>query len=103
MYAIIEESGVQYRVQEGDFIEIARLNKKPGETVTIDKVLLVADGDSVSIGKPILDKAKVTAEVVAHDRQKKIVVYKYKPKKSYARMLGHRQDYTSIKVTGISL
>lgn len=103
MYAIIEESGFQYRVNIGDVIDVARLEKKPGDKVKLSKVLLVADGDKITVGKPLLDKASVSAEVILDDRKKKVVVYKYKPKKSYALMKGHRQDFTRIKITEISL
>ncbi len=102
MYAIIEESGFQYRVKEGDIVDVPRMQKKPGDKVKLSKVLLIADGDKVTVGKPALDKATVNAEVVLADRKKKVVVYKYKPKKSYALMKGHRQDFTRIKITGIS-
>ena len=103
MYAVIEEAGFQYRVNVGDIIDVARLEKKPGEKMKISKVLMIADGDKITVGKPLLDKAVVNAEVILEDRQKKVVVYKYKPKKSYALMKGHRQDFTRIKITEISL
>ncbi|MBI5555199.1 MAG: 50S ribosomal protein L21 [Elusimicrobia bacterium] len=102
MYAVIEESGFQYRVNVGDIIDVARLEKKPGEKVKLAKVLLVGDGDKISVGQPILDNAAVNAEVILDDRKRKVVVYKYKPKKSYALMKGHRQDFTRIKITDIS-
>jgi len=103
MYEVIEEAGFQYRVNVGDIIDVARLEKKPGEKMKISKVLMIADGDKITVGKPLLDKAVVNAEVILEDRQKKVVVYKYKPKKSYALMKGHRQDFTRIKITEISL
>lgn len=103
MYAIVESGGVQFKVQEGDVIDVPKLAKASGETVTLDKVLLVADGDKISVGTPLVGKAVVNAEVVGAGRTKKIAVFKYKPKKSYALMKGHRQDYTKIKITAISL
>jgi large subunit ribosomal protein L21 len=103
MYAIVEQAGVQFRVSEGDVIEVPRMHSKIGDKIQLEKVLLVADGEKFSVGKPEVDKATVKAEVVGEDRAKKVVVFKYKPKKSYARMMGHRQDFTRIKITGISL
>ncbi len=103
MYAIVEEAGFQYRVKEGDIVDVPRMQKKPGDKIKLAKVLMVADGDKISVGKPVLEKATVNAEVVLDDRKKKIVVYKYKSKKSYALMKGHRQDFTRLKITGISL
>jgi large subunit ribosomal protein L21 len=103
MYAIIEEAGFQFRVKEGDIVDVPRMQKKPGDKIKLAKVLMVADGEKINIGKPVLEKATVNAEVILDDRAKKVVVYKYKSKKSYALMKGHRQDFTRVKITGISI
>jgi large subunit ribosomal protein L21 len=103
MYAIVEQAGVQYRVKEGDIIDVPNMDRKTGDKVKLDKVLMVMDGEKVNIGTPVVDKAEVNAEVIHEDRKKKVVVFKYKRKKSYALMKGHRQDYTRLKITGISL
>lgn len=102
MYAIVESGGVQFRVQKGDVIEVPKMDKVAGEKITLDKVLLVGDSDKISVGKPMIQTAVVNAEVVGRGKAKKIMVFKYKRKKSYALMKGHRQNYTKIKITAIS-
>lgn len=103
MHAIIETGGKQYRVTEGDTIYIEKLNVEAGETVTFDRVLSVTDGDKLTFGKPTVDGAKVIASVDKNGKQKKVVVYKMKPKKNYRRKQGHRQPYTKVTITNISV
>jgi len=100
MYAIIETGGKQLRVTEGNEVFVEKLNAGEGETVTFDNVLLVG-GDSLTVGSPYVKGAKVEAKVVKHGKQKKIIVFKYKPKKKYRRKQGHRQPYTKLEITKI--
>ncbi len=102
MYAIIRDRGMQYRVEPGqvlmlDLIEAA----EPGSQIEIGEVLLVGDGDAVQVGSPILDGAKVRAEVLGVAKGDKIVVFRYRNKKRYRRRTGHRQRYTQVKVSAI--
>ena len=98
MHAIIETGGKQYKVAEGDPLFIEKLPVEAGETVTFDKVLAVLDGDKATFGAPVVDGAKVTASVVKNGKGKKVIVFKYKPKKGYRRKQGHRQPYTKVTI-----
>lgn len=102
MFAVFASGGKQHRVSEGEVLRLERLDGEPGDELVFDKVLLVADGDAVQVGKPYLDGGKVTAEVVRHDRGKKIRVLKFKRRKDYMRRQGHRQWFTEVRITGIS-
>jgi len=102
MFAVFSSGGKQHRVTEGEVIKLERLTAEPGEEVVFDKVLIVADGDQVNVGQPYVDGGKVTAEVIAHDRGKKIRIIKFKRRKDYMRRQGHRQWFTQLKITGIS-
>jgi large subunit ribosomal protein L21 len=103
MYAIIETGGKQYRVSQGDTIIVEKLPAEVGTTITLDKVHLVNTGDTVRVGTPYVSGAKVLAKVVEHGRGKKIVVFKYKPKKNYHRKQGHRQPYTKLTIETIQV
>ncbi len=102
MYAIIETGGKQYKVSEGDVIFVEKLDVEAGSTVTIDKVLVVADGADVKVGAPLVDGATVTATAVKNGKEKKIIVYKYKAKKGYHKKQGHRQPYTKLEIQKIN-
>ena len=103
MYAIVEISGKQYKVQEGDIVFVDRLEElEEGKTTTFDKVLLVSDGDKVTVGTDTVKGAKVKATVVGHGKAKKVVVFKYKPKKNERKIRGHRQPYTKIQIEKIT-
>ena len=102
MFAVFSSGGKQHRVSEGEVIKLELLTAEPGQEVVFDKVLMVADGDQVTVGQPYVDGGKVTAEVLAHDRGKKIRVIKFKRRKDYMRRQGHRQWFTQLKITGIS-
>ena len=102
-YAIVQTGGKQYRVEPGDTIRVETLPGDDGDTVELDDVLLVSQDGDVSVGNPTVPGAKVTAELVGRGRDKKVVVFKYKPKTRYRRKNGHRQSYTELKVTEILL
>ena len=101
MYAIIQTGGKQYRVAEGDVITIEKLDIADGETVIFDSVLTIVKEGEVVIGKPLVIGAKVSAKVVDHGREKKILVFRYKAKSNYRRRQGHRQPYTSVVIEKI--
>lgn len=102
MYAIIATGGKQYRVQEGDQIKVEKLAGDPGEKIEFNQVLLLADGEDVSIGAPYVDGSKVMGEVQDQARAKKIEVIKFKRRKHHMKRMGHRQSFTAVKITGIS-
>lgn len=103
MYAVIESGGKQYRVELGSEIEVESLTAEAGKTVQIERVLLVADGDETAIGQPTVEGARVSMDVVRHDRGDKIVVFKYQPKARRRVKHGHRQDLTVLRVSDIVL
>ena len=102
MYAIMETGSKQYKVSEGDFVFVEKLDVEAGSDVTIDKVLVVANGDDVKVGAPYVEGATVTASAVKNGKEKKIIVYKYKPKKGYHKKQGHRQPYTKLEIKKIN-
>ncbi len=101
MYAVIVSGGKQHRVTEGEVLRLEKIEAATGETVDFDKVLLVANGDDVKIGEPVVDGAKVSAEVVAHGRADKVTIIKFRRRKHSMKRQGHRQWYTEVKITGI--
>jgi large subunit ribosomal protein L21 len=101
MYAVIETGGKQYKVQEGEEIRVEKLDVEEGNEYKFDKVMLISKDGDLKIGKPYLEGAAVNATVVKHDKEKKIIVFKYKPKKDYKKKQGHRQPYTQIKIEKI--
>ncbi len=102
MYAIIETGGKQYKVSEGDVVFVEKLDVEAGAAVTIDKVLVVANGDDIKVGTPFVEGATVEASAVKNGKDKKIIVYKYKAKKGYHKKQGHRQPYTKLEITKIN-
>jgi large subunit ribosomal protein L21 len=102
-YAIIKTGGRQFRVAEGDTIDVDLLGVEPGKTATFGDVLLFADGKDVSHGNPLISGAKVTAEVVEQRKDKKVVAFKYRRRKGYHRTVGHRRKLTRVKINSISL
>ena len=101
MYAIIATGGKQYKVSEGDIINVEKLGVEAGETVTFDQVLAVSDNE-MKVGSPFVDGASVTASVAENGRGKKVIVYKYKRKTGYHKKNGHRQAYTKVKIEKIN-
>ena len=100
MYAIIATGGKQYKVEEGDVIRVEKLGKEEGEAVTFEDVLAVS-GDSIRVGEDV-KAASVEGEVVENGKWRKVIVYKYKPKSGYHKKNGHRQQYTTVKITKIN-
>jgi len=101
IYAIIETGGKQYRVDPGQTIDVERLDAAEGSTVELDRVLLIADGDQVTIGTPTVDGAKVVATSKGSGKGDKVIVFKYKPKVRYRKKTGHRQQYTRLVIDKI--
>ena len=101
MYAIIEACGRQYKVQEGETVYFEKLDAEEGKKVSFDKVVLVSNEGKVEVGAPYVSGAKVEGKVVSNGRGKKILVFKYKPKKNERKTRGHRQDYTKVEITSI--
>ena len=103
LYAIAETSGQQFWFEIDKYYDIDRLNAKEKDKITIDKILLIKNKDTVSIGKPYIKNAKIELEVVSHKRDKKITVYKMRPKKKTRKKMGHRQELTRVMVKSISI
>lgn len=101
MYAVIASGGKQHKVMVGDTIYVEKLDKEDGAAVEFE-ALLYADGDDVLIGTPVLDNVKVTGKIVKQVRSKKVIVFKYKPKKNIRKKNGHRQPYTAVEITAIN-
>jgi large subunit ribosomal protein L21 len=102
MYAVIKTGGKQYRVAQGETLKIETVAGDVGSAITLDKVLMVGDGDKVSVGKPLLNGASVKATIVSHGRGDKVKIFKMKRRKHYQKHQGHRQNYTEIRIDGIS-
>ncbi len=98
MYAVIETGGKQYKVTEGQTIEVEKLPHEIGETVELDRVLLLVDGDKVVAGTPTVEGAVVSATVLRQDRRRKVIVFKYKARERYRRKKGHRQAFTRLRI-----
>ena len=101
MYAVVVTGGKQFRVQEGDVIFVEKLNAEVDSTVELTEVLAVSNGETLTVGAPVVEGAKVVAKVAAQGKAKKVTVFKYKPKKNYRRKKGHRQPYTRVTVEQI--
>lgn len=101
MYAIIKTGGKQYKVEEGQIIKIEKLPAEEGENVEFDRVLAVSDDEDTTFGRPFIEDATVTGEVIEQGKNKKIIVMKYKPKRRYKKKTGHRQPYTKVKIESI--
>jgi len=103
LYAIAETSGQQFWFEENKYYDIDRLNAKEKDKITLEKVLLLKDKDTITLGKPYVKDAKIELEVISHRRDKKILVYKMRPKKKTRRKMGHRQELTRVMVKSITL
>ncbi|MFP8966633.1 50S ribosomal protein L21 [Pokkaliibacter sp. CJK22405] len=102
MYAVIVSGGKQYRVQAGETLKLEKLTAEVGANIEFDKVLLVANGDDVKIGAPVVGGAVVSAEVVSHGRGEKVTSIKFRRRKHHMKRIGHRQWFTEVKITGIN-
>ena len=102
MYAVIKTGGKQYRVAEGQTLRVEKLGVEEGGDVEFDQVLMVADGDDIKVGAPLVDGGKVTATVVGNGRGDKVKIIKFRRRKHHRKQMGHRQSYTEVKITGIS-
>lgn len=101
MYAVFRSGGKQYRASEGDRVRVERLDADEGDAVEFDQVLMVADGADVTLGSPLVEDSRVQGVVTAQGRGKKIVVTKFKRRKNYKRIMGHRQQFTEVEITSI--
>lgn len=101
MYAVLESGGKQYRVSEGDVIRVEKLEAEVDASVVIDRVLMVCSDDKVTVGAPLVSGASVSAKVVEHGKEDKVIIFKYRRKKNYRRFRGHRQQYTELKIESI--
>lgn len=102
MYAVFVSGGKQHRVVEGDLVKLELIEAEPGSAIEFDQVLLVASGDDVKIGAPVVEGGKVQAEVVTHGRGDKVRIIKFRRRKHHRKQMGHRQYFTEVKITGIS-
>ena len=103
MYAVVISGGKQHRIQEGDLLQVEKIDAEVGNEIVLDQVLIVGGEGEAKIGSPTIEGATVRAEVVKHGRAKKIIVFKRKRHKGYTRKQGHRQEYTHIKIKGIEV
>ena len=102
MYAVIKTGGKQYRVTAGDKLRVETLDAAEGEDVQITEVLMIGNGDDVTIGSPMISNASVTARVLEHGRAKKVNIVKFHRRKHHRKQMGHRQNYTALEITSIS-
>jgi len=102
MYAVIRTGGKQYKVAQGDTLDVEKLHAEQGTSVELGDVLMLVDGDKVTVGTPTVAGAKVSAKVVEHGRGEKVRIIKFRRRKHYRKQAGHRQDYTRLEITGIS-
>ena len=102
MFAVLSAGGKQYKVSQGDLIEVEKLESNTGDTVTLDQVLMIGEGENIEVGSPYVSGCKVTGEVVEQGKGPKIIVFKKKRRKNYRRKNGHRQLFTQLKITEIT-
>ena len=102
MYAVIKTGGKQYRVTQGETLKIETVSGEVGSAIVLDKVLMVGNGDKLSVGKPLLSGATVTATIVSNGRGEKVKIFKMRRRKHYQKHQGHRQNYTEIRIDGIT-
>lgn len=101
MYAIIASGGKQYRVEKDEVLRIEKISGEIGDAVTFDKVLLLADAEKVTVGRPLVDNIAVRGHIIEQDKAKKVIVFKFKRRKRYRRTHGHRQPFTAVKIDAI--
>ena len=103
MYAIVHTGGKQYKIQEGETLRVEKMAGDVGSEISFDQVLMVSDGENISVGQPVLENAAVKATIVEQGKAKKVLVFKYKRRKRYRRKQGHRQQYTAVKIDKIEM
>lgn len=101
MYAVIETGGKQYRVEAGQTLVVEKLTGEPGDAIEFDRVLLLSSDEAVAVGRPVIEGAKVTGQIVEQTKGEKLVVYKFKRRKDYRRRNGHRQQLTAVKINDV--
>jgi large subunit ribosomal protein L21 len=101
VYAVIETGGKQYRVEPGDTVRVESLPGEMGDAVAFDRVLLISDDESVAVGRPVIEGARVTGEIVEHGLGEKLTVYKFKRRKNQRKRNGHRQQFTAVKINEV--
>ncbi len=101
MFAVIKTGGKQYRVSQGDKLRVESLDAEEGDAVSLDQVMMVGEGDKVTVGEPLISGASVNARVITHGRGKKVDIVKFRRRKHYRRQMGHRQNYTELEITSI--
>ena len=101
MYAIVETGGKQYQMEEGRYLKVELLDGEENSKVTFDKIVMIANGKKSKIGQPYVKGASIEGTILTHDKEKKIIVYKQRPKKGYRKKQGHRQGYTKVMITKI--
>jgi large subunit ribosomal protein L21 len=102
MYAVIQTGGKQYRVSPGDTVRVEKITAETGASVELDKVLMIADGETVRVGTPYVDGSRVSATIKTHGKGKKVKIIKFKRRKHHLKRQGHRQWYTELEITGIN-
>jgi large subunit ribosomal protein L21 len=102
MYAVVKTGGKQYRVSQGDRLKVETIEAEAGSDVSLNEVLLVGSGESVTVGSPVVANASVSAKVVSHGRGKKVRIIKFRRRKHHRKQAGHRQNYTELEITGIN-
>lgn len=102
MYAVIKTGGKQYRVVAGEKLKVEQITADVGSEIVLDQVFMVAEGDNIKVGAPLVDGAKVTATIISHGRGEKVRIFKMRRRKHYQKHQGHRQNYTEIQINGIS-
>ena len=103
MYAIVKTGGKQYKVSAGDVLRVEKLDAEEGQSIALEDVLMVADGDAITVGKPFVEGAVVSADVSAHGRGQKVKIVKFKRRKHHQKQMGHRQSFTELTITDISI
>ncbi|MDH5472165.1 MAG: 50S ribosomal protein L21 [Gammaproteobacteria bacterium] len=102
MYAVVKTGGKQYRVTQGEYLRVEKLEGNEGDSIELNNVLMIADGDKLKIGTPMIDGGKVTATIKSHGRGKKVEIMKFRRRKHHQKKTGHRQSYTELEITGIN-
>jgi large subunit ribosomal protein L21 len=103
MYAVVSTGGKQYKVQEGETLSVEKLPGEEGSQISFDRVLMYSDDENLTVGKPVIENAVVSAHIIEQGKSKKILVFKYKRRKRYRRKQGHRQAFTKVKIDSIAV